>query len=120
MRVRTVAERTQAVEQLVDQLLEREALDDLNLNPKLEGLATRESSPEHREATLEAEHKALEDARVMVFSCELTTEIKETNLKTQVAELEEREKRLVGRQMRELAVAQKILYDLLASRAGEA
>jgi hypothetical protein len=32
-------------------------------------------------------------------------EIKESNLKTQVTEPEEREKRLVDRQMRELAIA---------------
>jgi hypothetical protein len=33
----------------------------------------------------------------MVFSSELTAKIKETNLKTQAAELEEREKRLADR-----------------------
>jgi hypothetical protein len=38
--------------------------------------------------------------------------IKETNLKTQAVELEEREKRLADQQMQELAVAQKRLDDL--------
>jgi hypothetical protein len=66
------------------------------------------------------EHMTLEDTRVMVFSRKLTAEIKETNLKTQMAELEEREKRLAYQQMWELVVAQKRLDDLQASRASEA
>jgi hypothetical protein len=45
-----------------ERLLEREELDDLNLNRELEGLATSESILEHREAALEVEQKALEDA----------------------------------------------------------
>jgi hypothetical protein len=73
-----------------------------------------------REAALEMEQNTLEDARAMVFSRELTAEIKETNPKTLAVELEEREKQLADRQMRELAVAQKRLDDLQASRAGDA
>jgi hypothetical protein len=73
-----------------------------------------------REAALEMEQNTLEDARAMVFSRELTIEIKETNPKTLAVELEEREKQLADWQMRELAVAQKRLDDLQASRAGEA
>jgi hypothetical protein len=83
-------------------------------------LATRESSLDRREAALETEQKILEDAHITVLSRELATVIKETNLKTQAVELEEREKRLADRQMRELAVAQKRLDDLQASRANEA
>jgi hypothetical protein len=67
-RVRTIDERSQASEQLEERLLEREELDDLNLNRELEGLATSESILEHREAALEVEQKALEDAHVTVFS----------------------------------------------------
>jgi hypothetical protein len=66
-RVRTIDERSQSSEQLEERLLEREELDDLNLNHELEGLATSESILEHREAALEVEQKALEDARVTVF-----------------------------------------------------
>jgi hypothetical protein len=48
-------------------------------------------------AALEMEQNTLEDARVPVFSRELTAEIKETNPKTLAVELEEREKQLADR-----------------------
>jgi hypothetical protein len=66
------------------------------------------------------ERATLEDARVKVFSHKLAADIRETNLKTQAAKLEEREKRLAEQQIWELVVAQKRLEDLQASHAGEA
>jgi hypothetical protein len=110
----------QVVKELEERLLEREELDDHNLSREFEVLVTRESSLDHREAALESKWKTLEDACVTVFFHELAIEIKETNLKTQVTELEEREKRRANRQMQELAIAQKRLADLQASCAGEA
>jgi hypothetical protein len=62
----------------------------------------------------------LEDAHLNITSCELVVDVRERNLNTRAAELTDREKRLVERQMQELTIAQKMLEELLASRAGEA
>jgi hypothetical protein len=52
-----------------------------------------------------AERKNLEDARLKVFSRELTTEVHEASLRTQAVELADRERQLAKRQMRELDTA---------------
>jgi hypothetical protein len=61
------------------------------------------------------ERKDLEDARLKILSHKLVVEAKEGDLRAQAAELVVRERQLVERQMRELAVAQKRLEDLQAS-----
>jgi hypothetical protein len=61
------------------------------------------SSLDSHKATLEAGQKALEDAHLMVMACELTADIRETDLDTRAVELAEREKQLAKRQMQELA-----------------
>jgi ADP-heptose:LPS heptosyltransferase len=108
------------VEELEQKLKEREGYDDLKLDHELEALATHESSLDSREATLEIEWKNLEDAHLKVMARELTANIKESNLNTNVVELANREKRLAERQMQELATAQKRLVKLKESWAGEA
>jgi hypothetical protein len=51
------------VEKLEGLLQEREELDDITLQRELKVLSTRETSLDCREADLEQEQKALEDAR---------------------------------------------------------
>jgi hypothetical protein len=58
-----VNQREQEVEKLEGLLLEWEELDDIILWCKLEALSTSETSLDRREADLEREQKALEDAR---------------------------------------------------------
>jgi hypothetical protein len=58
-----VNQREQEVEKLEGLLLEWEELDDITLWCKLEALSTSETSLDRREADLEREQKALEDAR---------------------------------------------------------
>jgi predicted transcriptional regulator len=108
------------VEELEVKLLEREELDVLTLNRELDGLATRESTPDHRKATLEMERMALEDARLNVLTRELAVEAREAGLRFQEAGLAVRERQLVERLMQELTIAQKRLEDLQASRFDEA
>jgi hypothetical protein len=94
--------------------------DDLKIDCELEALATRESSLDSHEATLEAEWKALEDGLLKVIARELTTIVKEANLNTKVVELADKEKRLAERQMQELVAAKKRLEELHASWPSEA
>jgi hypothetical protein len=112
VRIRATTERERAVE-LEQRLQEREGLDDIKLGRELEAFATRE-------ATLEAEQKALEDARLTVIAKELATDVKEADLDTRVVKLANREKRLVERHTQEMAAAQKRLEELQASQAGRA
>jgi protein subunit release factor B len=97
------------------QLLEREELDDIILRHELEVLSTRETSLERRQANLDRERNALEDARAQILARELDADSQETNLRDQEVRLAAWE-----RQMQELAVVQKGLEDLQTSRAGEA
>jgi hypothetical protein len=111
VRICAVVERERAVE-LEQRLQEREGLDDIKLDRELEALATCESSLDSRGGTLEAERKGLEDARLTVTAREFAADVRETDLNTKAAELADREKCLVERQMQELAVAQKRLEEL--------
>jgi hypothetical protein len=105
MRICTVDERDRVVEELEQKDQERKGLDGINLERDLKALATSGSSIDSCEANLEIEWKALEDACLEVTAHELASNIKERNLNNRVVELAEREKRLVKRQMQELAVA---------------
>jgi VIT1/CCC1 family predicted Fe2+/Mn2+ transporter len=101
------------------QLQEQEELDDITLRRELEVQSTHETSLDHREADLEREQKALEDACAQILDHELNTDSRETGLRDQEARLVARERQLVERQMQELAIAQKGLEDLQASRASD-
>jgi predicted nucleic acid-binding Zn-ribbon protein len=63
VRARQVIQREREVEKLEGLLKEWEELDDITLRRELEALSTRETSLNRREADLEREQKALEDAR---------------------------------------------------------
>jgi hypothetical protein len=97
MRIHAVVEREQVVEDLEQRLHEREGLDDIKLDRKLEALATHEFSLDSHEATLEVGQKALEDACLTVMARELSADVWETNLDTKATELAEREKWLAER-----------------------
>jgi hypothetical protein len=71
----------------------------------------------HREADLEREQKALEDARAQILAHELDANSREIGLRDQEARLAALERQLAERQMQELAIAQKRLENLQASRA---
>jgi hypothetical protein len=86
----------------------------------LKALATRESSLDSCEVTLEARQKILEDTHLMVITCELANDVRETNLDTRATELAEWEKWLAKKQMQDIAITQKRLEELQASRSGEA
>jgi hypothetical protein len=101
------------------QLQEQEELDDITLRHELEVQSTHETSLDHREADLERERKALEDVCAQILAHELNTDSRETGLRDQEARLVARERQLVERQMQELAITQKGLEDLQASRAGD-
>jgi uncharacterized protein (DUF3084 family) len=119
VRARQVNQRAREVEELEGQLQEQEQLDDITLRHELEVLSTRETGLERREADLEWEWKALEDARAQILADELDADSRETGLRDQEARLAARERQLAERQMQELAVVQKVLEDLQASRAGD-
>jgi hypothetical protein len=68
---RAIEQREHAVEELEEKLQEREGLYDLMLDRDLEGLATHESNLVSDEASLEAEWKDQEDARLKILSREL-------------------------------------------------
>jgi hypothetical protein len=119
-RIHAVEEREQAVDELEQKLLEREALDDLRLERELAVLATNESSMESREATLVAEEKDFEDACASVLAHEFAVDISESALDIRAAEVVDREKWLAEQQMQELATTQKRLEDLQAIRVGVA
>jgi hypothetical protein len=76
------------------QLLEREELDDISLRRELEVLSSRETSLERREAILEWERKALEDARAQILARELYANSQETGLRDQEARLAAWERQL--------------------------
>jgi hypothetical protein len=78
-----------------------------------------EASLKRLEADLEREWKALEDAHAQILAHELDADRRETGLRDQEARLAARERQLAERQMQELAVTQKGLEDLQASRAGD-
>jgi hypothetical protein len=78
-----------------------------------------ETSLKRLEADLEREWKALEDAHAQILAHELDADRRETGLRDQEARLAARERQLAERQMQELAVAQKGLEDLQASRVGD-
>jgi hypothetical protein len=73
------------VEELEGLLQEREELDDITIH--LEVLSTRKTSLNRREADLERERKALEDARAQILACELDADSRETGLRDQEARL---------------------------------
>jgi hypothetical protein len=87
------------------QLQEREELDDITLWCELEVLSTREISLEHREADLERQQKALEDAHVKILARELDADSRKTGLRDQEARLAAQKWKLAKRQMQELVVA---------------
>jgi uncharacterized protein (DUF3084 family) len=94
-------------------------LDDITLRRELEALSTCETSLDRREADLEWEKKALDDARAQILARELDADARDTELRDQEARLAAREQQLAERQMQELIVAQRGLEDLRASRAGD-
>jgi hypothetical protein len=69
------------VEELEGLLQEREGLDDVTLRHELEALSTHETSLGRREADLEWEQKALEDASAQILACELDADARETRLR---------------------------------------
>jgi hypothetical protein len=107
------------VETLEGLLQEREELDNITLRRKLDALSTRETCLDRREADLEREQKALEDARAQILACELDVNAQDTGLRDQEAWLVARERQLEEWQMQELVIIQKGLEDLQASRAGD-
>jgi hypothetical protein len=62
-------------------LLELEELDDITLRRELEVLSTRETTLERREANLDRERKALEDARAQILARELDADSWEADLR---------------------------------------
>jgi hypothetical protein len=80
-----VNQRAREVEELEGLLQEREELDDITIH--LEVLSTRKTSLNRREADLERERKALEDARAQILACELDADSRETGLRDQEARL---------------------------------
>jgi hypothetical protein len=120
VRAHQVNQRARDVEELEGQLQEREELDDITLHRELKVLSTRETTLERHEADLDRERKILEDAHAQVLARELDADSREAGLRDQEARLATRERQLAERQMQELAVTQKGLEDLQASRAGEA
>jgi hypothetical protein len=105
-------EREGQLQELEGQLLEREELDEITLRCELEVLSTRETSLERREADIEREQKALEDARAQVLARELDADSRETGLRDQEARLAARERQLAEQQMQELAITQKGLQNV--------
>jgi hypothetical protein len=120
VRAHQVNQRARDVEELEGQLQEREELDDITLHRELKVLSTRETTLESHEADLDRERKILEDAHAQVLARELDADSREAGLRDQEARLATRERQLAERQMQELAVTQKGLEDLQASRAREA
>jgi hypothetical protein len=105
MCTRQVNQRAREVEELERRLLEREELDGITLR---------------REAELDGEREGLKDARIQILARELDADAREAGLRDQEARLAARERQLAERQMQELAITQKGLEDLQASRAGDA
>jgi hypothetical protein len=99
MRVRAIEEREQAVDELEQKLLEREALDDLRLERELTGLVMRESSLERWEAALTVEQRDFEDTRASVLAHELAADTRDCALETRVVEVVDRERLLIEQQM---------------------
>jgi hypothetical protein len=112
VRARQVNQREREVEKLEGLLQEREDLDDITLRRELEALSTHETSFDHREADLEWEQKALEDACAQILAHELNADTWDTRLRDHEARLVARERQLAERQMQELVIAQKDLEDL--------
>jgi hypothetical protein len=92
VRVRAIEEWEQAVDELEQKQLEREALDDLRLERELAGLATRELSLERHEAALTAEQRDFEDTRASVLAHELAANTRECVLETRAAEVADKER----------------------------
>jgi hypothetical protein len=82
-----VNQRAREVEELEGLLQEREELDDITIHRELEVLSTRKTSLNRREADLEREQKALEDACAQILACELDADSRETGLRDQEARL---------------------------------
>jgi predicted nucleic acid-binding Zn-ribbon protein len=70
MCTRQVNQWEQEVEKLEGLLQEREELDDITIRHELEALSTRKTCLDHREADLEQEQKALEDACAQILAHE--------------------------------------------------
>jgi hypothetical protein len=83
VRARQVNQREREVEKLEGLLQEKEELDDITLRRELEALSTRETSLDRREADLEWEQKALEDARAQILARELDADARDTGLRDQ-------------------------------------
>jgi hypothetical protein len=81
VRAHQVNQRGREVEELEGLLQEREGLDDITLRHELKALSTHETSLGRREADLEREQKALEDARAQILACELDADAQETRLR---------------------------------------
>jgi hypothetical protein len=73
------------MEKLEGLLQERKELDDITLRRELKALSTHETSLDHREANLEREQKALEDARAQILARELDADARDTGLRDQEA-----------------------------------
>jgi hypothetical protein len=99
------------MEKLEGLLQERKELDDIILRRELKAPSTHETSLDHREANLEREQKALEDARAQILARELDADARDTGLRDQEARLAVQDRQLAERQMQELVVAQKGLED---------
>jgi hypothetical protein len=104
-RTREVEELEGLLQEREGQLQEREELDDIILHRELEVLNTHKTILNRREAGLEWEWKALEDARAQILARELNADSRETGLRDQEARLVARERQLAERQMQELDVA---------------
>jgi hypothetical protein len=81
VRARQVNQREWEVEKLEGLLHERDELDDITLWRELEALSTCETSLDRREADLEREQKALEDARAQILAHELDADAWDTGLR---------------------------------------
>jgi hypothetical protein len=87
------------VDDLEQNLQEREALDDLMLEREPVGLATRESSLERCSAALAGEQRNFEDTCASILARELAANTRECALETRAAEVADMERLLAEQQM---------------------
>jgi hypothetical protein len=76
-----INQRARDVEELEGLLQEQEGLDDITLHHELEALSTHETTLERREAYLDREWKALEDAHAQILVRKLDTNSREASLR---------------------------------------
>jgi hypothetical protein len=94
-----IAQWEQAVVDRELKLQEREEQDDHRLDRELKALASHESKLNSHEASLETEWKSLEEIRAEVLGHKLATDTRDECLNSRAAELVDREKHLVERQL---------------------